>query len=58
MNDAVGPILVHAFYSVLYATDGFDPRRTASALHYAVRELRKERENDFSAWVPFVHIGA
>jgi CHAT domain-containing protein len=55
-NDA--PIIAEKFYKYLIEEASGDSSRAAYALHHAVAHLRKVRgENEFSCWVPFIHLG-
>ena len=64
MNDADGPVIAEEFYKRLFECEGgksdedfrLDIRKSAWALHYAVKKLR-DNGVPFVRWVPFVHYG-
>ncbi|PPQ97852.1 hypothetical protein CVT26_013021 [Gymnopilus dilepis] len=69
ISDSVAPKIARHFYSKIIADAmvGADGKRrvsgefAANALHYAVREVRKElkdTEENLLAWIPYVHFGA
>jgi len=63
ISDATAPAVAERFYQKLF--DGqsgaisIEAGKTAEALHFAIRDLRKEGQlGKFQEWVPFVHFGA
>ena len=53
-------------YSMMLTESKLDIRQVASALHFAVQEVRKKTQrivkskiqNNFMAWVMYIHVGA
>jgi CHAT domain-containing protein len=57
MTDKDGPFVAEKVYTHLYNDGNPDSRQAAHALHNAVACLRKQDEQDFLSWVPFIHLG-
>ncbi|KAG9089604.1 hypothetical protein FRC06_001465 [Ceratobasidium sp. 370] len=58
INDKDAPLVTDKVYGHLLEGGIPDATRAARALHIAVEALRdKIGEEDFSAWVPFIHMG-
>ncbi|KAJ7785623.1 CHAT domain-containing protein [Mycena olivaceomarginata] len=58
VGDQDAPIIAQKFYSYLMNDAGGDSKKSAYALHYAVKMLRdKVGEKNFIKWVPFIHTG-
>lgn len=58
IRDSDAPIIANAVYSELFSGDRPDGRKAALALHNAVKVLQEEiGEENFIAWVPYIHMG-
>jgi CHAT domain-containing protein len=57
MEDKDAPLIAQEVYSHLYNNGNPDSSQVACALHNAVARLRMQDEQNFSAWVPYVHLG-
>jgi CHAT domain-containing protein len=57
MNDHDGPLIAQEVYSHLYNNGSPDSSQASRALHNAVACLRKQDEQNFLSWVPFIHLG-
>lgn len=48
-------------YSLLFKEYGADPSRAAEALHFAIKQVREEKETKHKVslftWIPFIHMG-
>jgi hypothetical protein len=53
---APAPQVADIFYTAL-SQDGPGTRRSAQALHHAVRALRREDPTNPLAWAPYIHLG-
>ncbi len=59
ISDYYAPYLADHFYQKMFqGNKAPDYRRSAYALHDAVKALRAEQNPDFRVWVPFCHYGA
>ncbi|KAH7333778.1 CHAT domain-containing protein [Rhizoctonia solani] len=57
--DKDAPFVADRVYEYLLKGGIVNHRESAKALHYAIRELRKEiGDENFERWVPFIHIGS
>ncbi|KAG9091730.1 hypothetical protein FRC06_000438 [Ceratobasidium sp. 370] len=58
IHDQYAPLVADHVYAALFEGGAADSSRACRALHEAMRHLRMHvGENDFSAWVPFIHVG-
>lgn len=59
VRDKDAPFVANKVYGMLLKDGKIDCRESARALHYAVVELRKQIGDDqFTRWVPFIHLGS
>jgi CHAT domain-containing protein len=57
IRDKDGPLIAKQVYYHLHNNGSPDSSQAACALHNAVAYLRKEDEQNFLSWVPFIHLG-
>ncbi|TFY63032.1 hypothetical protein EVG20_g6492 [Dentipellis fragilis] len=58
VGDSDAPIVAREFYKALMESHGGDSRKSAYALHHAVKYLREEiGQENFVRWMPFIHMG-
>ena len=56
IQDSAAPRVADRVYAELFKKSDLDTRDVASALHFAVENLRNVAPDDFASWIPFIHV--